>query len=63
MLGAYALGLALALLFYLQIFASPLSTNAGQLADRGRVAGKRGEQAAAVDFSLAGEPLAEPVTI
>lgn len=61
-LGAYALGLVLALLFYLQIFASPFSGNAGRLADRGSAAGKRA-QATLVEYDVAGEPAAEPVAI
>lgn len=59
MLGAYALGLALALLFYLQVFASPFSARAGQLAQRGNGGGKRAQ----ADDWLAGEPEAEPVAL
>ncbi|PRW32893.1 lipid phosphate phosphatase 2-like isoform X3 [Chlorella sorokiniana] len=62
-LGAYALGLILALLFYLQVFASPFSANAGSLAERGCTAGKRTQAAAAVEFDLAGEPGTEPIAI
>lgn len=58
-LGAYALGLVLALLFYLQAFASPFSGRAGQLAQRGEQGGKRAQ---AADW-LAGEPEAAPVAL
>ena len=62
MLGAYALGLVLALLFYLQVFASPFSGNAGQVANRGSSTGKRA-QATVVEYDLTGEPAGEALAI